>query len=393
MKLTFEIAAFAEAARIVSRVPSSAMQIDILDHARLEASGKSMSLTMSDLDIEARVTLDCSAESDVLVAIPRAILEFFAVRADGKDGEGILEFGGEPDNPRDVTARAGRARITMPVLRGTDFPLLAAFEPEWSFPIRGHELCAALKRVERAMLPNDPTFWKDGVYLHQPGDGVAVIGTDGGRIHLVDVDAVEFQGALPRHSSQPKEGLAGIIVPSRTIKELQRIFGDDESEIAVAGTGRMVAVEGQTIRIASKLIETPFFGGQDYRIVVPERPEAHVKVASDRMLRAIRSLLVVPKTEAKGKKATTRAITITFGVDAITMTTRGDVGDSEEVVEAENTDVAENLSITFDARFLSDAIDAVGTPQILIHPPAEIGKPFHISGAEGVTVLIGQRRP
>lgn len=393
MKISFATAALAEAARAIGRIPSASVKMDILDHARLEAGGGKMSLTMSDLDMEGNVILDCAGDG-ILAAIPRAVLDFFVLRAEAGDAEGMLEFTVRDGEAHDVTARAGRARLTMPVLRADAFPLLASFEPQWSFVIRAHELCAALRRIERAMLPGDPTFWKDGAFLHESEAGVSVISTDGSRLHIVDFDAPVLTGAMPpQRGRNGDDGVRGIILPGRAVKEVLRIFGDDESEITVAGNGNMATVSGASIRIASKLIDAPFFGGMDYRKVVPPRPQASIGVAGEHLARAIRSLLVVPKTEAKGKKASVRGISISVAGSTLVLRTRGDVGDSEEVVDAEPDGVDDGLRLHLDARHMTDAIDAVGAARVAIHPPEDLGKPFHVSGADGATILIGQRRP
>jgi DNA polymerase-3 subunit beta len=388
VKIEFDIPAFAEAARIVRQVPPSSMQIDILDHARMEVAAGRLTLTMSDGDIEACVGIDVAASDPVLVAVPRAVLDFIALRADGGDTTGSMEFREEAGTIREVTARAGRARITMPVLPGNDFPVLADIDPQWSFNIRAHEFADPLRRLERAMLPKAPHIWMDGAYLHKSASP-SLIGTDGNRLHLIEIDGLEIDGSLPRHPSQPADGMPGVVIPSRAVKEYLRIFGDDESDVHITGSARMIAFSGDSIRLASKLIDAAFF---DYRRMMKPQPEARTMVSAEHLTRAVRSLLVVPKTEAKGKKATVRAVTLTIGSDEIRMVARGDVGDSEETVEAETIGM-EGQSITVNARYLTDAIDALGCATIAIHPPDEIGKPFHVSGRDGVTIAIGQRAP
>ncbi len=85
MKIELDIPAFAEAAKIVRQVPPASMQIDILDHARLEISSDKLTLTMSDLDLEVRVAIACGTKDPLLVAVPRAVLDFIVLRADGGD--------------------------------------------------------------------------------------------------------------------------------------------------------------------------------------------------------------------------------------------------------------------------------------------------------------------
>lgn len=388
MKLVFSAAAFAEAARAIRHIPSTSMQVDILDHARLEARGEAMSLTMSCLELEARVTLACGEVDQCLAAIPAAVLEFFVIRG-GKDGEeGSLEF---DERMTQVTARHGRARMTMPILPGEDFPLLAEVKPSWTISLRAHEICRAFKRTERALAVEESRLWATGAFLHQGKNGLVLVGSDGNRLHLIElgIDKPD-KGKLPAQTAQGADALSGIIIPPRAMKEIGRIFAGDESAVTLAGTDRMMVLEGERIRIASKLVDATYF---DYTRAVPPLPEPRVTISADRLVNAIDGLLVVPKTEGKGKKATQRAVTITLGEASIGLKARGDVGDAEDEIEAECHGAEPGTEITFNAQFLNQVIEAADAKTVSLHPPTETGKPFLLTGAEGALFVIGQRRP
>lgn len=385
--IKFSVAAFADAAKVVINIPGSASGIDILNHALVDAGRASLFLTMSDLDIEARVSVDCEADKPQKVAVPRAVLEFFIARAGMGDDAGTLTF---DDEMKNVTARHGKARLTLAMLPGDDFFLMQSGEPEWTFTMRAHELCEALRRTEKALGTDANRIMLHGPFLHRRDGDLKLIGADGSRVHIVDIDEPEATGDLPKRND---DALPGIIMPPKTVKEMLRIFAGDESEIRLCGTARVMVIEAERVRLASKLIDATYF---DYPRLVPSRTDKCAVVNGEALKRAMDGLLVAPKTDAKGRREAVRSIRMTLRDDTVELFTRGDTGDADDSVPARlsETNGAEGVSfeITFAAKFLRDAIDAAGAADITIHAPADFGLPFHIVGGEGATFVIGQRR-
>ena len=177
--IKFSVAAFAEASKVVINIPGTASGIDILNHARIEAERNSLTITVSDLDIEARVTVECEADAAHLVAVPRAVLEFFIARAGMGDDPGTLAFNADMT---EVTARHGKARLTLSMLPGDAFFTMNPGEAEWSFAMRAHELCEALRRTEKALGTDANRIMLHGPFLHRVDGALKLIGADGSRV-------------------------------------------------------------------------------------------------------------------------------------------------------------------------------------------------------------------
>jgi DNA polymerase-3 subunit beta len=286
---------------------------------------------------------------------------------------------------RNVVARQGKARLTMQILKGEDFYLIEMAKPQWSMKLRAHELCGTLARCEKALGSDPSRYMLHGPFLHQL-EGLKIIGADSSRIHLIDLDDPMLEGELPVRTP---DIMPGIIIPPKTVKEILRIFAGDESEITLSGNDRLMAIEAERIRLASKLIDATYV---DYPRMMPKTAEARMLVPADKLLRALDGLLVVPKNDPKGKRETVRGVRLTMRDGAVDLYARGDTGEAEDTVEATNEGVPDGTAITFAAHFLKEAIDAAGSKQIAIHPPAEFGHPFRVEGGEGAAFIIGQRR-
>ncbi len=384
MKLTFEIAAFVEAAKALRQIPSTSIRLDILNHARLHAAVGSLSLTMSDMDMEGHATIACEVDGEILAAVPRAVLDFLVAREGTAPETATLDF---TEDMQRVVCRHGAARITMPLMPADQFPVLADAAPDWSFPVRAHILCRALRRCEKAVSTNESQITALGAFLHAGPDGLAVIGSDVNRMHVLDIDAGGLAGALPQPTGAPAPG---VMIPARTLREIQRMFSGDESEVTVSGTDALVSVRGSALRITSKLYDAVYF---DYRRIPMPRDDAFVTLPTDRLSRALDGLLTVPKTEAKGKRVS-GAITMVVREGAIELTTRGDTGDGEDRIEVAVEGLEGGETISFHPPYLRDALDALDAKTVSIHMPEKIGMPFRLRGADGDgTFVIGQRRP
>lgn len=384
MKISFSVAAFAAAARAVRDVVNPSLKISIYTHARIEAADGRLAMVMSDMDMEVHVSIDCRMDGDVLAALPRAVLDFFVTREGMGGDEGTIEF---DTDMRACTARHGRARLVLAILRGEDFYVMAGTEPTWRMTLRAHELCDALKRTRKALRVGEPTGQPmfEGAFLHRHEASVRIAGADGNRLHLIELDDPELSGAMPKRESATQ---AGVLLSQKTVKEILRVFGDDESELTLSGTAHMIAVEAGRRRLVSKLLDETYF---DYVNRVPARGDCSVTLQCEALSRAMAGILVAPKTDIKGKQEALRSMQLVVGDGTVTLSVKADTGEADDQIEAA-VDGAADMKISFAAPYLLDAIAAAGAREITIHMPTQTGMPFHIAGGEGATFVIDQRR-
>lgn len=349
MTVKFSVAAFAAAAKAIRNIPGASRNIEILDHARLEAGKKSLSLIMSDLDIEACATIACEGPA-ALAAIPRAVLEFFIARDGGADDTGTIDV-----DERRVIARCGKGKLDMPILPGADFFLIGAGKPDWSLTIRANELTELLRATEKAMDEKRPFI--QGVLLHLLDAELRATGTDGHRVHVQGVDAPELTGGFGDGPWQ------GVTIPDRTVKELIRIFDGDESEIAISGTQGTITVEADKIRVTSKLIAEQY---PDYvRLMLPAGP-FRLTVGVKALDAAIARLLVLPRKDGKGRAEASRPIRMTPGKDGLKLEIKGNDSDAEDLIDCEVE--GDGQPIVINQRYLRDALAAAGGTKVTFAP-------------------------
>ncbi|KQU77739.1 hypothetical protein ASD12_18235 [Mesorhizobium sp. Root102] len=360
--IKFSVAAFAEAAKAIRNIPGGSRNIEILDHARLEVAKKKLTLTMSDMDIEACATIACEG-SATLSAIPRAVLDFFIARdgsfsgQGGGDDAGTLDFDAEM---KTVVARCGKGRLTMPVLPGSDFFLIGAGAQDWSFQIRANELVDLLRTCEKAM--DETRHYIQGVLLHVTDSELRGAATDGHRVHVIGVDAPELQGDF-----RPRDGgYRGVTIPDRTVKELIRIFDGDESEVTIAGTAAIITIEAEAIRVTSKLIDGTF---PEYNRLMQAPGAFRISVPAKALDAAIGRLLVLPRKDGKGKAETARPIRMTPVDGGLRLEIKGNDSDAEDLIDCEVEGSGEPIVVN--CRYIRDALAAAGGSKVTFAPCAD----------------------
>ena len=82
-----------------------------------------------------------------------------------------------------------------------------------------------IDRTQFAISTEETRYYLNGVYLHtagRQGGDVARVATDGHRLAQIDL-------ALPKGAA----GMPGVIVPRKTVGEVQRLIEDNEAEVAI----------------------------------------------------------------------------------------------------------------------------------------------------------------
>ena len=135
----------------------------------------------------------------------------------------VLEGSGD----RAVLAiRAGRSRFTLQTLPESDFPDLAAGEMTHTFTLAAADLKRLIDKTQFAISTEETRYYLNGIYLHTAGTGktptLRAVATDGHRLAQVELP-------LPAGAA----GMPGIIVPRKTVGEVQRLIEDSEAEVAI----------------------------------------------------------------------------------------------------------------------------------------------------------------
>ncbi len=350
--ISVDVKAFAAAFAAVAPVLSAAVKIPAYQHIRVDVAAGRMTLSASDLDMEARAALPAEGD-DVAFLMPRAVADFLSARATMAPDRATIEVA---DGAREIVALHGRARVSQPGLPADDF---IAFKDEaagFRFSLNAGELAMLLKGALRAVADVSaarPAF--EGAFLHPFEDSeLRAVGTDGNRMHVASVTLPEIDGDWPATGALP-----GVIVPKRAAERIAGLVDGLENEAAIAGSAHFLSVAVGDIMLLTRLIGAAFY---DYTRIIPAKGDVSATVDGAAMARALKALAIVPaKTSGKAGATQWRAARFAFGDGSIALAMKGDGGMAEDVVAAQTKG---EVTVAFGARFIEDAIAAIGADKV-----------------------------
>src|SRR6187431_3470329 len=222
MKVTVERAQLLKSLGHVHRVVERRNTIPILANVLIRAEKGKLGLKATDLDLEVNETIAAEVSPGGSTTVPAHMI-YEIVRKLPEGSQIVLEASGD----RAVLAiLAGRSRFTLQTLPESDFPDLAAGEMTHSFTLAAADLKRLIDRTQFAISTEETRYYLNGIYLHAAGSAKAAtlraVATDGHRLAQVDL-------ALPKGA----DGMPGVIVPRKTVGEVQRLIEDLEAEITI----------------------------------------------------------------------------------------------------------------------------------------------------------------
>ena len=264
MKVTVERAQLLKSLGHVHRVVERRNTIPILGNVLIRAENARLSLKATDLDLEVTETLAAETGTAGSTTVPAHM--FYDIVRKLPDGAQIVLEG---DGDRSVLAiRAGRSRFTLQTLPENDFPDLAAGEMTHSFALAASDMKRLIDRTQFAISTEETRYYLNGIYLHSAGTAKAAtlraVATDGHRLAQIDLP-------LPKGAT----GMPGVIVPRKTVGEVQRLIEDNEAEVGVELSQGKIRFTIGNVVLTSKLIDGTF---PDYGRVIPQNNDKELIV-------------------------------------------------------------------------------------------------------------------
>src|SRR5205809_4969638 len=222
MKVTVERSELLKSLGHVHRVVERRNTIPILANVLLHSDRSKLSLKATDLDVEVIDTIAAEVGPGGSTTVP-AHMFFDIVRKLPEGAQIALESSGDRAA---LAIRAGRSRFTLQTLPESDFPDLSAGDMTHKFTLAAADLKKLIDKTQFAISTEETRYYLNGIYLHTSGSGknlqLRAVATDGHRLAQVDL-------AAPAGA----EGMPSIIIPRKTVGEIQRLIEDVDGEVTI----------------------------------------------------------------------------------------------------------------------------------------------------------------
>jgi DNA polymerase-3 subunit beta len=331
MKVTLERAELVKALAHVHRVVERRNTIPILANVLIRAGKGGLELKATDLDLEIVETVPAEVKQASATTVPAHMI-YDIVRKLPEGAQVELQAAGDRSS---LQVRAGRSRFTLQTLPETDFPDLAAGELPHRFKLASVDLKRLVDKTQFAISTEETRYYLNGIYLHLVEDKtpkLRAVATDGHRLAQVELPAPKGAAGMP-----------GVIVPRKTVAEIQRLIEDAGEEVELELSPSKIRISLGPVVLTSKLIDGTF---PDYGRVIPLGNDKTLVVDKADFAAAVDRVSTVSSERGRAVKLSLADGKLTLSV------TNPDSGSATEELEVEYG--SEALDIGFNSRYLLD---------------------------------------
>lgn len=346
MKFRITKAQFIEGLKPVQNIVGAKSSLPILQNVLLEADGNTLKMTTTDLDISIKSSVECEIVEGGQTTLPAKLL-FNSI---AKVGEVPVEV--EVDSEERATIVAGSAKFRLTGLPPADFPKLPSSDTVFSYEMEGQTLKEMLRKTAYAASQDDTRRTLKGVLMAFRDMKLTMVATDGRRLALVE-----------KEMEIAKESEREIILPSKTVQELQRSIGG-EGKIKITVEYTQVCFEFGSVKIYSKLIDDMY---PNYVVVIPKHHKEQIAVDRQLLMDAIERASVMTMDESHSVK-------LVFEENRLTVASgTSEIGSASDEVPIKYA--GEKIEIMFNPSYIMDPLKAIDDDEMKIelndgHAPA-----------------------
>jgi DNA polymerase III subunit beta len=311
----------------IQNVISAKATLPILSNFLLDAQKNNLKLTATDLNIGISCVIPVDIQEPGLITIPAR--RFSSIIKELSDSE--ISINSKKNNI--VIIETDSCQFKIIGLPAEEFPKLPEFKDKEVIGLEQAFLKQMLNRTAFAVSMDETRYILNGIMFKISQNNITLVATDGKRL-AIDIKKL----------SKPATKEINMIIPIKTIQELQRNLQDNAPLSIIIGANQVLFDLGNTM-IISRLIEGEF---PDYQQVIPAQAENKIKLNREQFLLAIRraSLLSTPDYQAVKFEV--------FKNKLVLSKSTPDVGESREEVAMEYS--GKELLIGFNPNYLIDVL-------------------------------------
>jgi DNA polymerase III subunit beta len=313
--------------------------LPILANVLLRKTGGQVQLTTSDLEIQIRTTAELGGDEGNFATTVGARKLIDILRTMPGDQTVSLESSGGK-----LVLKGGKSRFTLQSMPPEDFPLVqesATFGPAFSVPQK--TLKSLLGQVSFAMAVHDIRYYLNGILFVAEGQQLSLVATDGHRLAFA---SATLDVEVPRQE---------VILPRKTVLELQRLLSDKEGAIEMQFAANQARFSFDGMEFVTKLVEGKF---PDYNRVIPRNHKNIVTLGRQPLLSSLQRTAIMTSEKFKG---------VRLNIEPGALRVASSNAEQEEAVDELDIDYGgDTIEIGFNVTYLIDALQNMSQEMVRI---------------------------
>ncbi len=301
----------------------------ILANVLIRKTGAALQLTTSDLEIQIRTTAELEGDGgDFSTTVgARKLIDILRTMPP----EQIVSI---ESSASKLILKGGKSKFTLQTLAAEDFPLVqeaANFGPMFSVPQK--TLKSLLGQVSFAMAVHDIRYYLNGILFVAEGTQLSLVATDGHRLAFA---SATLDVEVPRQE---------VILPRKTVIELQRLLSDAEGAIEMQFANNQAKFSFDGMEFVTKLVEGKF---PDYNRVIPKNHRNIITLGRAALLATLQRAAILTSDKFKG---------VRLSVEPGSLRVASNNAEQEEAVDELDIDYGgPSIEIGFNVTYLLDAL-------------------------------------
>ena len=259
----------------VGRAVATRTTLPITQNVLLATDRSMLKLSATNLEIAVTTWIGAMIEEEGSLTVPARLLTEFVASLPPERIDLVMA-----DGPRSLQLTCSRSEARINGTDAEEFPPIPVVKDGAAAKIDSQVLRTAITQVVFAAATEESRPVLTGVKLELEGDQFSMAAADGFRLAL-------HRGQL----LEPVEDPISIIVPARTLNELNRFLGDQESSVEITMTPAkgQALFQLQSIEVVSQLIQGTF---PNYSQLIPQSYQTRTVFDLQEFLRAARTAAI-----------------------------------------------------------------------------------------------------
>ena len=285
--------------------------------------------TTSDLEVQIRTSAELGGDNGNFATTIGARKLIDILRTMPTDQNVVLE-----SSQNKMILKGGKSKFTLQTMPAEDFPAVQeapAFGPIFSVPQK--TLKDLLGQVAFAMAVHDIRYYLNGILFVADGKQLSLVATDGHRLAFA---SVTLETEVPRQE---------VILPRKTVLELQRLLSDAEGAIEMQFASNQAKFVFGGMEFVTKLVEGKF---PDYNRVIPKNHKNAITLGRQALLATLQRTAILTSDKFKG---------VRLNIDPGSLRVASNNAEQEEAVDELDIDYGgDSIEIGFNVTYLIDAL-------------------------------------